>query len=215
MAARLALVLSAAFLCLMLGLVSAPATPAVVAPAHPLRLAALRLDPPAEEAASAATALAGAAPRPPSPAGAPATRPRPLLTAALPPPPPPPPPGPDAVLRRSVAAVTEDGGRLSLVLAGGGRRLRAGESFMGWTVASVSRAGAVLSRGGARREVSFFAPSPASFAGPLLGPAAGIASAPSLPAGGSLPPVALPPPRSPAPRPAPPTAAEFFRGFKG
>ena len=199
MAARIALVLSAAFLCLVLGLLSAPAVPAAVSPSHPLRLADLRLDPPGVEAASAASALAGAEPRAAVVAGPRARQSR--VLAYAPPPRPPPPPGVDTVLRNSVAAVTDTGGRLSLVLAGGGRRLSEGDGFMGWSVASVSRTGAVLRKGGARREVSFFAPGPSS---------AGSAASDG--------PASLPPPtgrRTVAPAPTAPTAAEFFRGFKG
>lgn len=201
MAARIALMLSAAFLCLVLGLVSAPAPPPVVLPSHPLHVAGLRLDPAGVETASAAAALAGAAPRPPAaPSAARAPAPR-VLTYA--PPPPPRPPEADTVLRSSVAAVTEDGGRLSLVLAGAGRRLREGDAFMGWKVASVSRAGAVLRKGDARREVSFFAPGSGT-----RGTTASAAAASFLP-----PPA--PGPRPAAPMPAAPTAAEYFRGFKG
>ena len=208
MAARVALALSAAFLCLVLGWLSAPATPAVVTPAHPLRLAALRLDPAADPAAAAAAALSGDAPRPAGPAAPPVVRL--ARVERLAPLPPPAPPQADAVLRRSVAAVTEDGGGLSLVLAGGGRRLRPGDAFMGWTLASVTRSGAVLSRRGARREVSFFAPPPSTPGGaePFGLAAGGGEAAQGRPA-------TLAPPRPAAPMPRAPTAAEYFRGFKG
>ncbi len=203
MAARIALVLSAAFLCLMLGLVFAPATPAVVAPAHPLRVADLRLSPSAAGAAVSAALLAGSAPPPAPGAAGPrvAAAPRREYIRLPPPPPPPVPPGADEVLRGSVAAVTDDGGRLSLVLAGGGRRLRDGDRFMGWTLASVNRSGAVLRKGDARRDVSFFAPGSSGTG--MSAPASGLA------------PAALPSRRSSAPTSKAPTADEFFRGFKG
>ncbi len=204
MAARIALVLSAAFLCLMLGLVFAPATPVVVAPAHPLRVADLRLSPSAEGVAVSAALLAGSAPPAPGAAGPRvAAAPRREYIRLPPPPPPPVPPGADEVLRGSVAAVTDDGGRLSLVLAGGGRRLRDGDRFMGWTLASVNRSGAVLRKGDARREVSFFAPGPSSFSGARPGVSAGVLPAVASPRG------------APAPSPKAPTADEYFRGFRG
>ncbi len=200
MLARAALVASAVLLCLVLGLVAAPATDPAVVPAHPLRLAELRLDPAGVRAAGVLAGFAGSDPAAPVPAGAAATGPKPPpAPPRLLPPPPPPPPEADAVLRRAVSAVSDEHGRLSLVLAGGGGRLAEGDVFMGWRLASVTRTAAVLSKGGSRREVSFFAPAP-----PTRLPGA---AAPT-PLSGSTVPAGPPTAR-------PPTAAEYFRGFQG
>ena len=200
MAARIALALSVGLLCLMLGWVSAPPPQAAVTLVRPLHVSGLSLDPAAPRAADAATALAGGAPRP-TPSSA-TSAPAQVHVARLQPLPPPPPPQADSVLRSSVEAVTEAGGRLDLVLAGG-RRLSAGERFMGWTVASVSRTGAVLSREGVRREVSFFAPGAGSGGAGVFAPGAGSTAA------------TLPARRGVAPSTRAPTAEEYFRGFKG
>ena len=192
--ARAALALSALFLVFMLGLATAPTPPQTVQPSHALRIAGLRLDPPGPAAASAAS-QSGSAPEPARTTPGPAVAARAPVVAA---PPPPAPPPPEVLLRQAVAAVTEEGGRLGLVMTGSsGRRLHEGDDFMGWRLASVTRSSAVLTRGRERRETAFFAASRSS-AGPAPLPGA----------------VSTPAPPSAAPG-APPTAAEFFRGFKG
>ena len=189
MLARSALVLSSVFLAFMLGLV-APAPTSPILPARKAAVSAPSALRPA--AAGEAVAAAGLADLDPAPPKRSSTRAPPL--AAVPPPAPPAPPPVEAVLRRAVSAVTEDHGRLVLVLAGGGA-LREGDAFQGWRLASVSRTGTVLVKGASRRAVSFFQAPGLSGEGPTL---------------------ARPPPPGAAERaPSPPTAAEFFRGFKG
>lgn len=193
MLARAALALSVLLLAFVLGLANAPSSTPAALPAHPLRIAQVRLDAPGDTAADAAAALVASHPPPPSPVSAVqvarVVAPPPLL--------PPPPPRPEAVLRASLAAVSDDHGALGLVLRGGdGRALKAGDRFMGWTLASVTRSGAVLRKGAESRPVSFFGPPPSS--APLAGaPRADFLPAPVAPAG------------------RPPTAAEYFAGFKG
>ena len=200
--ARTALALAALFLVFMLGMATAPRPAPTVQSARGLRIADLRLDPPALAAAAAVGAGDAAATSPP--AGARVTA---VARAAPAPSPPPAPPPPEVLLRQSVAAVAEEDGRLGLVLTGApGRRLHAGESFMGWRLASVTRSGAVLIRGSERREASFFGASGGAPGG-----------APGATAGGSamVPPGAAPTATRPTPTPATPTASEYFRGFKG
>ncbi len=197
MIAKLALAGSLALLAFVLGMAAAPGAPPATPVRPGLRVAELRLEP---AGLRAAQALAAADPGPApvvAAAAAPASGP-PRAAPPAPPPPPPPPPPVEDQLRRATAAVALEGGRLGLVLAGGGRRLHEGDSFMGWRLASVSRSGAVLSRGRERRQVALFGAPPA---------AVGTA--------GVLAPATLPPPPPGAPAPRPPTAEEFFRGFRG
>lgn len=199
MTARLALAVSLALLAFVLGMAASPAAPPATAVRPGLRVADLRLEPAGPRAAQAMAADLG-----PAPAAAPAQAGRAALAAPraapTPPPAPPAPPPVEEQLRRATAAVALEGDRLGLVLAGGGRRLHQGDAFMGWRLASVSRSGAVLSRGGERRQVSLFGAPPAA------APVAGVLAPSSAAA-------AAPVPGGAAPRP--PTAEEFFRGFKG
>lgn len=188
MLARGALAVAALMLAFGLGVRTAPHTAVVVEPVRGLRLADLRLEPAAIRAVASLGPSGSVEPVAQAPARAPSPS-----AAATPVPAPPAPPAADAVLRASVSAVTTEGGRPAAVLRDTpGRRLRAGDSFLGWRVASLSSSGAVLARGRERREVTFF--------GPAMIPAA------------SPPPSAAP---APAPASRSPSAEEYFRGFKG
>ncbi|KRA65823.1 hypothetical protein ASD79_00630 [Caulobacter sp. Root655] len=106
--------------------------------------------------------IAGAAP--PSPSAGDPVDAELALAPAPPPPPLPPPPPVEAVFRRQVSAVVDEGaGRMAVLLVETGeetrqtRVLRPGDLFVGrWRLAALSSDGAVLEDGKQRRRVSFY-----------------------------------------------------------